>query len=66
MLRLRVRVFASIGNGQKLSHVEWQVAINISGNKGPQLSEESYVQQKGQWLDILVPSDAIFVNIFGN
>jgi hypothetical protein len=45
---------------------EWQVGVGIDNNKGVQVSEENYVQQKGQWLDILVPSNAVFLNIAGN
>jgi hypothetical protein len=63
MLRFRVRVFASIADGQKLSYVEWQVRIFKDPDMGPKVS---YYQPKGQWLDISVPSDATYIEIEGN
>jgi hypothetical protein len=62
MLRFRVRVFASIGNGERLSHVEWQIRFSNE----PKESSYAYIQRKGQWLDILVPSDATSIEIEGN
>jgi hypothetical protein len=62
MLRLRVRVFASIGNGQSLSHVEWSAMISF-GLRGYFVP---YVQRKGEWFDISVPSDATYIEIRGN
>jgi hypothetical protein len=59
MLRFRVRIFASIGHGQTLSYVQWTVRML---NR----VDETYYQEKGEWLEISVPSDVGSISIEGN
>jgi hypothetical protein len=59
MARFRVRILALSSDGQSLGYVEW--LVGFSG--GPQTT---YYQARGQWFEVVVPSDATSVYVLGN